>query len=353
MRPVTTFRQQAESCAELGSPLYAGLLGRLADDIEAGGPTAEILRGHEDDPGRSALSLRLLGSVHRLVLERRAGALGAYYPSVGGTWELGGGTAAFLALLEQEPDVVGEWLDQPPQTNEVGRASALVGGLLHLPVEHRAPVRLFEIGSSGGLNLLADRFEYVDGSGQLFRLNGSPVRLEPAWSARPMLSPWPELRFEESAGCDINPIDVTTTEGRLALTAYVWPDQAHRLERLRGALALAQDHPPDVRRLGAADFVDQITLDDDVVTVLWHSVMWQYLPAAERDRITQRIQQLGEQADADGSRFVHLFLEPTRRTPESGREFLVVLTTWPGGERRILGRAAPHGLPVTWERDAT
>ena len=85
--------------------------------------------------------------------------------------------------------------------------------------------------------------------------------------------------------------------------------------------------------------------------MLWHSVMWQYLPAAERDRILQRIQQLGDQADSDGSRFVHLFLEPTRRTPESEHEFLVVVTTWPGGERRILGRAAPHGLPVTWERD--
>ena len=238
--------------------------------------------------------------MHRLVLERRAGELGAYYPSVGGTWEPDGATAAFLALLEREPDAVREWLDQPPQTNEVGRASALVGGLLHLPVEHRAPVRLFEIGSSGGLNLLADRFEYVDDSGQRFGRSGSPVRLEPAWSAEPTLSPWPGLRFEESAGCDINPIDVTTTEGRLALTAYVWPDQAHRLERLRGALALAQDHPPAVRRLGAADFVDEITLQEGATTVLWHSVMWQYLPAAERDRISQRIQQLGDQADADG-----------------------------------------------------
>jgi len=330
--------------------MYAELLGRLADDIEAGGPTAEILQGHEDDPGDSALSLRLLGSVHRLVLERRAGALGAYYPSVGGTWEPDGGTAAFLALLEQEPDVVREWLDQPPQTNEVGRASALVGGLLHLPVDDRAPVRLFEIGSSGGLNLLADRFEYVDDAGQQFGQQSSPVRLEPAWSAEPTLSPWPDLRFAESAGCDINPIDVTTTAGRLTLTAYVWPDQAHRLERLRGALALAQDHPPAVRRLGAADFVDQITLEDDAVTVFWHSVMWQYMPAIERDRITKRIQQLGEQADADGSRFVHLFLEPTRRTPDAEHEFLVVLTYWPGGERRILGRSAPHGLPVTWER---
>ena len=265
--------------------MYAELLGRLADDIEAGGPTAEILQGHEDDPGRSALALRLLGSVHRLVLERRAGALGAYYPSVGGTWEPDGGTAAFLALLDREPDAVREWLDQPPQTNEVGRASALMGGLLHLPVEHRDPVRLFEIGSSGGLNLLADRFEYVDDSGRAVR----PERL-----ARPAGACLVGRTTLPLAGAPVRRERRLRHQahrrhhhgGRLALTAYVWPDQAHRLERLRGALALAQEHPPAVRRLGAVDFVEQINLQDGATTVLWHSVMWQYLPDAERDRIS-------------------------------------------------------------------
>jgi hypothetical protein len=329
--------------------MYAELLDLLADDIDAGGPTAEILRGHEDDPGPSALALRLLGSVHRLVLERGAGALAAFYPSVGGTWEPDQGTAAFLELLTSEPDAVREWLDRPPQTNEVGRAAALMGGLLHLQTDDREDVRLFEIGSSGGLNLLADRFEYVDDSGQSYGRRRSSVRLEPAWSAAP-LSEWSGLRFEHRLGCDTRPVDVSTTEGRLTLTAYVWPDQTQRLERLRGALAMAKDRPPTVRRLGAADFVERITLRNASTTVLWHSVMWQYLPNDERDRISVRIQQLGERAEEQGATFAHLFLEPTRRTPEGEHEFLVVLTEWPDGERRILGHAAPHGLPVTWER---
>ena len=332
--------------------MYAELLDRLADDIEAGGPTAEILRGHEDDPGPSALALRLLGSVHRLVLERRAGALAAFYPSVGGTWEPDQGVAAFLALLDSEPDAVREWLDRPPQTNEVGRAAALMGGLLHLPDHHQGSMRLFEIGSSGGLNLLADRFEYVDDSGQRFGRKRSSVRLEPAWSAAPLLRS-KSLRFAHTIGCDSSPVDVSTTEGRLTLTAYVWPDQGHRLERLRGALAIAQDHPPNVRRLGAADFVERIAPSDRGMTVLWHSVMWQYLSDSERDRISVRVQALGERAEEDGRGFAHLFLEPTRRTPEGEHEFLVVLTAWPEGERRILGHAAPHGVPVTWEPGGT
>ena len=124
-----------------------------------------MLEGHEDDPGPSALGLRLLGSVHRLVLERRAGALAAYYPSVGGRWDPVTGAEAVLELFRSDPAPVREWLDRPPQTNEVGRAAALVGGLLHLPPEDRLPLRLVEIGASAGLNLLADRFHLVDDQG--------------------------------------------------------------------------------------------------------------------------------------------------------------------------------------------
>ena len=326
--------------------MYAGLLERLADDAEAGGPTATVIEGHEDDPGPSALGLRLLGSVHRLVLERRAGALAAYYPSVGGRWDPESGAAAVLDLLASDPETVREWLDRPPQTNEVGRAAALVGGLLHLAPDERLPLRLVEIGASAGLNLLADRFRLLDDRGAETGDPQSLVTLEPAWRG-PAPEPWPDLRFTEALGCDLAPIDATTTEGRLALTAYVWPDQRHRHERLRGALALAQQHPPVVRRQGAADLLDDLELADGTTTVVWHSVMWQYLPEAEQRRVTARLEHLADSATS-GARLAHLFLEPTRREDHRHHEFLVVLTSWPGGERRVLGHAAAHGLPVTW-----
>jgi hypothetical protein len=330
VRQADHLRRQAEACADLGSPMYADLLVRLADDLAAGGVTARLLAGHEDDPGPSVLGVRLLGSVHRLVLDRRAGELATFYPSVGGTWEAEGGTAAFLRLLDEQPDAVREWLDRPPQTNEVGRAGALMGGLLSVEESLRRPVRLFEIGSSAGLNLLVDRFTY-DG----------------AWEGR-ALPPWPGLRIVERQGSDLMPVDPTTTEGRLTLTAYVWPDQAHRLERLRAALALAQDVRVDVRRQDAASFVNTIDLRPDTLTVLWHSVMWQYLSAGEQARVTARIATLGGRATHE-SPFAHVFLEPTRRTPESEHEFLVVLETWPAGRRRILGTSVGHGVPTTWE----
>ena len=35
---VEAFREQAEGCARLGSPMYADLLARVADDVADGGP---------------------------------------------------------------------------------------------------------------------------------------------------------------------------------------------------------------------------------------------------------------------------------------------------------------------------
>ncbi len=341
------FRDQAAACGKLGSPMYAAILDRVADDVEAGGISAEVLAGHQHDAGPSALALRLAGSVHRLVLERRAGELATFYPSVGGTWEPDGGWRAFKALLHEQPDAVREWLDRAPQTNEVGRAAALMGGLLHVGERHRLPVRLLEIGSSGGLNLRADRFAYTDGAGTVHGATDSELRLERSWRGR-ALTPWPDLRVVERLGSDLLPVDAGSPEGRLTLTSYVWPDQTHRLERLRRAFRVAEQNPAEVRRQDAVSFVEDIELREGTTTVLWHSVMWQYLSSYEQASVTARVELLGAAAD-EQSPFVHLRAEPTRRTPDSPHEFLVVLQSWSTGEQQVLGSLPGHGVPVTWE----
>jgi hypothetical protein len=53
-------RAQSAEGARLGSPLYAGLLARAAEDLEAGGVVAEAFAGREDLPGHVVPGLRLL-----------------------------------------------------------------------------------------------------------------------------------------------------------------------------------------------------------------------------------------------------------------------------------------------------
>lgn len=352
----TAFRSQAEACAHLGSPMYGVLLDRVADALAAGGgeaePLARVLAGHEDDPGLSALALRFAGSVHRLVLERRAGALAAFYPSVGGAFEPDGAWTALRALVEAEPDAVREWLDRPPQTNEVGRSAALVAGLLEVTRATGLPVRLVEIGASGGLNLLADRFSFVDDHGRVHGDPSSPVRVDDAWSGD---GPWadPEVRWPrvvERIGSDLMPIDVATTAGRLALTAYVWPDMQGRHERLRGALRLAAQHPVTVERRGALETVERLELVEGTVTVLWHSVMWQYVDRTEQDAVRARIDELGATATATAG-LAHVTLEPSRRTPAEERRFWLTVRRWPDGADGLHVGAGPHGPPVEWLGD--
>jgi hypothetical protein len=204
-----------------------------------------------------------------------------------------------------------------------------------------------EIGASAGLNLRADRFRVDLADGRSVGPAASAVVLRDPWQG-----PLPPLRGRlevvERLGCDQAPLDPTTVEGRLRLTSYVWPDQPERLQRLRGALQVASEVPATVEAVGAADFLDRLGLRDGATTVVWHSVMWQYLDPDEQARAEQRLAELGSQA-TDRAGFARLLLEPRRRTPDAAHEFLITLQSWPGGEERLLGSAAPHGIPTTWE----
>jgi hypothetical protein len=158
----------------------------------------------------------------------------------------------------------------------------------------------------------------------------------------------PAVQVVERLGCDLAPVDPTTTEGRTSLTAYVWPDQLDRLARLRGAFEVAAGLPVTVQESGAAGFLDRLDLVEGTTTVVWHSVMWQYVDPAEQVRVEARLARLGAAA-GDRAGLARLSLEPRRRRTGAEHEFLVVLQTWPEGAERVLGSASPHGIPTTWE----
>jgi hypothetical protein len=326
----------------MGSPLTAELLEGAADDLAAGGPTEDLLGPLEDDPPGSVPALRFAGALHRLVLERRAPRLALHYPSVGGT--PGDVWPAARAVVEEQLDVLHALVRRPVQTNEVGRSSALLGGLLHLAAATDLPVRLLELGASGGLNLSVDRFRHEVGGGLVLGDPGSPVVLDVPWQGRPPDTAV-QLHLLERRGCDPAPLDPSSPEDRLTLTSYVWPDQLDRFERLRHALRVAAAAPERVERLGGADFVERdLHPSEGVATVLWHSVVWQYLPPDERARITAALEDAGRRA-TPAAPLAHLSLEP-EHLDRGG--FVLRLRTWPGDEQRLLADAQGHGPPVVW-----
>ena len=340
---VHTLRSQGQFCGASGSPMYDELFDLVANDVEAGGVFATILSGHEDDSARQAVPLRLLGGLHRLALDGRAPTLRRFYPSTGGTWDAAAAWPEIVLTARDRINDLRAALTQPPQTNEVGRSAVLIGGLLIFARQFDLPVRLFEIGTSAGLNLRGEHYRYGYPGGQWGPLD-SPVTIDDAWHGQ--LPPDGAVRIVERNGYDIAPIDVTGTDGEMTVLSYVWPDQSARLERLRGAIAVARTVPARLHRVTAADAVAGMTLADGALTVLWHSITWQYLSDDERVAIRAGVDALAAQADVS-SPFAHLTLEPARDADVL--KFLVRARSWPGGELRVLGECHPHGPPVTWQ----
>jgi hypothetical protein len=340
-------RAQAEQCALHGSPLTAALLYGAADDYDEGGPTADLLQPHADDPSGSVPSLRLAGALHRLVLERKAPELALHYPSVGGTAGVQDLWPVVRRTIAEHLDELRAGVRRPVQTNEVGRSAVLYGGLLHVAAQTGKPLRLLEIGASAGLNLLVDRFAYDVSDGVVLGDPASPVRLHRPWHGH--LPPYDgPLDIRERQGCDPGALDPGSEADRLTLTSYVWPDQVDRFERLRGALQIAAEHGIAVERLTASAFLARELAEPrpGVATVVWHSVVWQYLDPDERAVVRRVLRDAGARA-TEAAPLAHLSLEP-ERVGDGQFRFQVQLRTWPGGTTRLLAECKGHGPPVVW-----
>jgi hypothetical protein len=333
-------RWQAEWCDKLGSPLYGELLRRAADDAEAGGPVAEALAGREDDPLESMLQLRFMGAVHRLALAGDAPALAAVYPSCGGSGEVASAWPAFRTAVAENLSVLRRLILRPVQTNEVGRSRALALGFLFLTAETGLSLRLLELGSSAGLNLRWDGFHYSSG-GFDFGPADSPVQFfDYAEGSLPSLPG--HVGIVERAGCDEAPVALDA-DGGLTLRSYLWPDQLERLRLLDDALRVAAEIPASLERSGAADWLERRLAEpaEGACTVVFHSIVMQYVDPGERERVASLLAEAGGRA-TESAPLARLALEP------GGELADLRLTVWPGGEERLLAQAGYHGAPVRW-----
>ena len=340
---------QAPACRVLGSLLYADLLEAAAADVRAGGPAWAVLAPHATRETDDALALRFMAAVHRLVLTRRAPQLASHFASVGGTAPRTGAWQALRSALEHHREVLAEWVRLPCQTNEVGRCAALMGGFLTVAAQDRLPLRLLEIGASGGLNLRWDRYRYASiDDDRSWGDPASPVQLPFTWDVPRDLLATPVV-IAHRAGCDPRPVDPLTDEGRLRLTASVWGDQPERFERLEGALAIAARQTAEVAQARAIDWLpEQLQRPAErVATVVFHSVVTQYLGADERSAVQAVIADAGARATEQAP------LYWLRMEPEAPlRAMAVRLTRWPSNAERLLATAGAHGNPVRWRESA-
>ncbi len=349
------FSAAAHGCRER-SPLTQRLLTDAAADLRQGGVTARIMAGAERDREGTVPGLRFAGAVHRLVLEGRAPGLAKHYPSVGGQPHLPTLWEDALPALNDHADRLRQRIGSTVvQTNEPGRNAPLYGGLLVAAQEaakaagRHVPfcVRLLEVGASGGLNLRPHHVGYRLDDGTVLGDEDSMLMLDPEWTGRPPADLTHRLRVVGRAGCDLSPVDLSTEDGRLHLSSFVWADQLGRWNRLRDAMDLAAMDPVKVdREAGPVWLQKQLArAERDVLTVVWHSVVWQYVSPA--DRAMGRAVLADAAAKATSTTPLALLVFEPRR--EIDYRFALMLKLWPAGISLSLGIGEGHGIPFTWD----
>jgi hypothetical protein len=334
------FEEQAGFCEAFGSPFTARLIEAMARDLASGGPTAELVGDWPGPPRADAVSLRLAGALHAAALSGRDPALAAAYPGAGAPWDGGVAWQAARAFLAREHAWVADFLRFAPQTNETRRAIALLAGFLQLAAEFDLPLETLEIGASAGLNLCWDRFAYRTDS-WAHGTGGAPL-IETDWRGPPPPLA-ARLRVRGRAGCDVNPLDIRDADERLRLRSYIWADQVERLSRFDAAIAVALANGVPVERADAGEWLEDRLprRSPDAVTVVYHSVFFQYPPRETRKRIKDAIERAAEASTAP---LAWLRLEPEAALggPRDSVRFLVDVITWPGGRRRLLAETDGH-----------
>ena len=346
-RFVLCFDAQEKVCAHFGSPLYAGLCAAVRDAFPTSDGLRALAAGFEGDPLEKVFAIRLLAGVHAQVLAGAGGELARFYPSLGGRATLPEAGPAFVRFVEANAGALAPWLAAVPQTNEVGRSAALLGGFLEIARATRRPLALREIGSSAGLNLFFDRFQYRLGPHR-WGDPAAPVRLAAEWRSKAAPAFDTPLQVLSRAGCDLSPVDLEQADARRRLEAYVWPDQLERFETLRAAIALARAEGVHVEAASASSWLARLLASDrdcdrqGAATVVFHSIMWMYLPAAERLAIQRTIEAAGARATPEAPL---AWLQLEDGLPRTALK----LRLWPHATgERVLAEAHPHAAWIQW-----
>jgi hypothetical protein len=318
--------------------LYGALLAEMADDWEVGGVTREIFDGWQDAPARQFPQLRMLAGLFRIVLRGDAPQLEGFYPALGGDLDHHDAWAVVRPVLGAHVDELQESLREAPQTNEPARTVALLVGLAEaVRRTGLRRVRLLEPGASAGLGLLVDQYRFV---GDGWAAGPVDSRLVVERCAAAGFAP-EAVDVVDRRGCDVAPVDAASDEGSAYLTSFVWPWQLDRHARLAAALQVAREHPVAVDRAPASTWVAERladVVDDDVLTVVWHSVTRLYWPTEETSAMTAAVDEARARIP-----LVHVAMEHGWPEPGSGDDPGLPLVTV---DDDVLATCDHHGPPL-------
>jgi hypothetical protein len=334
--------RKAMAVRAMGSPFIATILATGERQLWRAPRTATLIATWPGDAAADALAMRFNAGLHALARGGSLPALTRLYAAQAGDFDTVLGDAMAVA-----DDFLADWMRDPPQTNEIGRAAAIMAALMVLRDHHDMPCELRELGASAGLNLNLDRYGY-DLGGLAVGTAGSPVRIAPRWSGEaPPVRP---VEVRSAKGIDLRPLDATDAVTHARLMAHVWADEPDRADRLNHAIAVAHRHPPQVEQGNIIEWLPtqlKMPQPDGICRVVLHSMAIQYLDVADRQAVDALLQDAGARATAERP-LARIAYEWT----EARDAVHLSLTIWPSGRTVHLATCHAYGAWVDWHGPA-
>jgi len=331
--------RQAEFARSIGSPFIAAILEAGERQLDNAPLTAALISRWPGDLAAAAVAMRFNAALHALARSGKIPALAALYR--GESTDFDDSIAQALCSADQNICLA---MARPTQTNEVGRAAAILCALMMAHQETDTAFELLELGSSCGLNLNLNRYSY-DLAGQRLGSSASPVHIAPEWrgAVPPAFGP---IDIISARGVDLNPSDPNDPATAERMLSYIWADQPARMERLTCALRLARTHKPQVDRGTASAWLAERLAEpqaEGVCRTIFHSMVIQYFDPEERHEVISSIIEAGERADVKRPvAWISFEWTPNRS------EVRLLVSLWPQGTTRHLATCHPYGAWIHW-----
>jgi len=283
------FKRFAETECKGVSPLYYFISNEVAKD-------KDLIDIASFCKQRQPMPNLFLASVQYLLLNNQSENLAQYYPSINKQHLEDLPFDLFKEFCIRNKEHIIE-LEQTRivQTNALNRCAYLMPILSSLFQSQE--VNIIDIGTSAGLTLNLDKYEYHY-NGNYF-LGQSPVKVRSEIRDGDMPKFESIVKLNKKIGIDQNPLDLETKENSNWLRALIWADQIERVEKIEEAIRIAKKENNQLERASTIAEFQEIILnqDNNFPLAIFHThTLYQFTPE-ERIEFWSLVDAIGKERD--------------------------------------------------------
>lgn len=231
------FKQFAEKEAKGSSQLYYFLSNQIAED-------SDLLRIIKEIPSSQPKPNLFFASI-QFLLSKSDSPLRYYYPSLTEkTLPVEESFDLFKEFaLNHQNQLIDLFHTKLVQTNEVRRAGYLYPIFLSISEKTNKPLTIIEIGTSAGLLLCLDayNYEYIEGN-EFFKIGNkeNSILIQSENKGEKLRNNYhSNLKINERIGVDLNIVDLNDKDDYEWMLALIWPEHSERRKQFIEASNLA------------------------------------------------------------------------------------------------------------------